>query len=226
MTAKYCLPIIKPTKNEVLAAIEGHTSNYDFFEIWLDYIDDLDSQFVARLIQQLRGKLIVVFRRQNLEPPTMPVPDRLEYLTQFSGTPVLVDLDINDQATELQTIREQKLSIQTIVSYHNYQETPPDSEVQNIVKKILVWRPTILKISTMCQTERDSLRLLDLLLKTKITDQKCIILGTGKHGTITRIFGTLWGNQMIFAPQNSEEESAPDQLTRAQLETILNIVKS
>ena len=42
----------------------------------------------------------------------------------------------------------------------------------------------------------------------------------GEFGTITRIFGTLWGNEMIYAPKEKKNASAPGQLTKIQLETI------
>jgi 3-dehydroquinate dehydratase len=54
----------------------------------------------------------------------------------------------------------------------------------------------------------------------KKENKRCIILGMGEHGMITRIFGTLWGNEMVFAPQTKSEASAPGQLTKQQLATI------
>jgi 3-dehydroquinate dehydratase type I len=77
----------------------------------------------------------------------------------------------------------------------------------------------------MCQTEQDALRLLQLLLELKAKNQRCIILGMGEHGITTRIFGTLWGNELIFAPETLAEQSAPGQLTRQQLDNITAILK-
>ena len=221
MQPKYCLPIIKYSMQDVLQVIEENLEDYAYFEVWLDYIDDLDRSFVDGLIQKLGKRLVVVFRRQNLEPTKIQPDQRLNYLAQFDGTAAFVDLDINDQLTELTSIASHRQTIQTIISCHNYQETPSDQELHDIIEQIRPFHPAVLKISTLCQNEMDAVRLLSLLLELRESKQKCIILGMGEYGTITRIFGTLWGNELTFAPENTAEASAPAQLTRIQLQTIL-----
>lgn len=48
----------------------------------------------------------------------------------------------------------------------------------------------------------------------------------GEFGIITRIFGTIWGNEMIFAPKSIEGASAPGQLTKKQLEDIFKALEN
>jgi 3-dehydroquinate dehydratase len=48
----------------------------------------------------------------------------------------------------------------------------------------------------------------------------------GPHGAVTRIFGTLWGNAFIFAPESDNERSAPGQLTHDQLAGIFQALQS
>jgi 3-dehydroquinate dehydratase type I len=92
--------------------------------------------------------------------------------------------------------------------------------ISAIVETMNSYAPTIYKISTYCKSPEDAVRLLTLICSLKKENKRCIILGMGKHGMITRIFGTLWGNEMIFAPQIEHEASAPGQLTKQQLDTI------
>lgn len=75
MKIKYCLPIVKTNKKTVLKIIEGN-QDYDFFEIWLDYIEDLDFDFLKKLIHKHDGKLIFLFRRMNLENIKMDLEKR------------------------------------------------------------------------------------------------------------------------------------------------------
>ncbi len=63
---RYCLPIIKKTKEEVLEMISGNP-DYDYYEIWLGYVENLDTDFVWKLSEQFNGNLIFLFRKQNLE---------------------------------------------------------------------------------------------------------------------------------------------------------------
>ncbi|RMG43483.1 MAG: type I 3-dehydroquinate dehydratase [Candidatus Dadabacteria bacterium] len=47
----------------------------------------------------------------------------------------------------------------------------------------------------------------------------------GEHGKITRVFGTLWGNFLIYAPVNQAFATAKGQLNMDQLKTIFSILK-
>jgi 3-dehydroquinate dehydratase len=47
----------------------------------------------------------------------------------------------------------------------------------------------------------------------------------GEHGLVTRIFGTLWGNPIVFAPVTSSHASAPGQLTREEFAEIFALLE-
>jgi 3-dehydroquinate dehydratase type I len=220
----YCLPVIQSSKALVLSMIQNNLTDYTFFEVWLDYIEDLDQQMVQDLIDSLEGRLVLVFRRLNLEPVQMKKEQTMAVLSYLAETDVLVDLDIDDQKEMLSELKKTGFSLKTIISYHNYTKTPELSELQEIVAFIEDEHPTIIKIATLCQDETDAVRLLDLLGTLKKKKKKYIILGMGQYGAATRIFATLWGNEMIFAPANDSEESAPGQLTREKLETIFKAI--
>ena len=225
MKIKYCLPIIKNTKEEVLQEILQSLNQYDIFEVWVDYIENLDEKFVKNLIVKFKEKLIVVFRRQNLEKVSISLEKRLIIISLLENTQSMIDLDILAQKNELDQIKNHGMKIKTIVSYHNYQETPDDSKLKEIIDTMKIYDPEAFKIATKCNNQKDALRLLGLLLAMKEKDVKAIVLGMGELGIITRIFGTIWGNEMIFAPKNISESSAPGQLTREQLETIFRVLE-
>lgn len=223
MKINYCLPIIKKNKNEILEIIEKNISEYQFFEVWLDYVEELDEAFLTKITNQLQNKLIVLFRRQNFETMTMDMQQRFDYISLISNSESFLDLDIS-QKYELDHIVKNEMSIKLIVSYHNYSETPPSDELSEIIDKMNEYKPEIYKVSTLCQNENDALRLLRIQTKLKEQNKKHIVLGMGEFGTITRVYGTLWGNEMIFAPKTREETSAPGQLTKSDLEKIFEIL--
>jgi 3-dehydroquinate dehydratase type I len=212
----YCLPIIESDKSSVLEAIRTNLDDYKYFEVWLDYVEGTDQAFLNDLVRLLGDRLIVTFRRQQLENPVMEPAVRLELLKTLSGTPVLVDLDIGTQKAEL----EQADGLQLIVSYHNYDETPDTLQLEAIIDTMEPYRPAVYKLSTLCRTEEDAVRLLQILLSLKRKNARVVVSGMGESGLATRVFGPLWGSQMAFAPLEAENRSAPGQLTRAQLETI------
>ncbi len=226
MSATYCLPIVKKKPQEVLQTIQANLTDYRYFEVWLDYIETADEAFITELIDMLGDRLIVLFRRQNLDPMTMVPEQRQAILTMLSNKAARLDLDIITQRVELDYIRQQALVINTIVSYHNYQETPSTVQLQSIIDTMKPYQPAIYKLAGLCKGPEDSLRLLQLLLDLKAQSLPAIIIGMGEHGLVTRIFGNLWGNAMIFAPRDMSGQTAPGQLTRENLETIFKALES
>lgn len=224
MSYCYCLPVIKPTKDDVLATIAHYKADYAFFEIWLDYVEGADGAFVRELVTQHPGKLVLLFRRQNLEPIHQPLGNRLAMIDELKGADVLLDLDLS-QRSELEHVRHNQSVIRTIVSHHDYQQTPDAPELGRIVADILSFRPVIAKLATFCQDEADALRLLETQLQFKAQKQRHIVLGMGALGLVTRIFGTLWGNELVYAPPTPAGSSASGQLTRQQLEAIFQVLE-
>jgi len=220
MNINYCLPIIKNNKKDILQEISENKKNYQYFEIWIDYIEDLDKEFIEDLIELVGNKLIFLFRRKNSEKSKLNFRDKLVILSILKEFKVFVDLDININKKEIGYLELGKGKILTIISYHNYKKTPTDRTLKSVVEKAKKKNPAIIKISTFCKGEFDALRLLMLQQELKKQKKKHIVLGMGKFGTITRVFGTLFGNEMIFAPVNIEEKSAEGQLTKKYLEKI------
>jgi 3-dehydroquinate dehydratase type I len=223
---KYCLPLIKSSKQEVLEVIQTNDSKYSYFEVWLDYVVDVDEAFVKQLAESLQDRLVILFRRQQLEPIQMNLEQRYSILEQLSGSPVLVDLDFTTQTEELEYIKQHQLQIKMIVSYHNYQLTPDSVQLKSIIGTITGYQPSIYKLAAQCASREDALRLLEQLLELRSQDRRVIVSGMGEFGVVTRVFGALWGNEMTFAPLTKTGQSAPGQLTRGQLENIFKELES
>jgi 3-dehydroquinate dehydratase type I len=218
---KYCLPILKRTKSDVQATIHDNLERYRFFEVWLDYITDIDVGFAASLVGLYPHRLIMVSRRQNFEPTKISTDMRFEILQTLSRKQVLVDLDISSQVEEITKLQAERVALKTILSYHNYQLTPSDTELRSITARIAGWGAYITKISTFCTMQRDALRLLSLLIDLREAGRRCTVLGMGKHGVITRVFGPQWGNEISFAPIEGGQRSAPGQLPLEKLDSIM-----
>lgn len=219
MRTKYCLPIIKNSKKQVLKSL--NTKGFDYYEVWVDYIKDLDEKFILDLAKNFKGRIIFVFRRQHLEPIRLTLEMRKKLISLLSKFPIFLDLDFLTQHEELEFLRKNATKLKLILSYHNYKETPKLDYFANLTAKMRRYNPAIYKFATFCQTEQESLILLNLLLKLKEQKLKYIVLGMGKNGLIVRIFGAVWGNEFNFAPVNLKEKSAEGQLTKKKLELIL-----
>jgi 3-dehydroquinate dehydratase-1 len=222
---RYCLPIFRSKKSEVLALVKENAPNFRYLEVWLDHIKDLDPGFATNLVGNHPNKFVFVFRRQKQEALQMDPNLRWKIIQSLSKKQVYTDLDISLQTDEIQEVHAQRLNLKLILSYHNYSYTPSDTQLRTIVSRMQSWKAHVCKISAYCKNQRDSLRLLELLIDLREAGQKTIVLGMGPHSAITRVFGTMWGNEMVFTPLSDEERSAPGQLTRARLETILDTLQ-
>jgi 3-dehydroquinate dehydratase-1 len=110
------------------------------------------------------------------------------------------------------------------LSFHDYQATPPTEELEALLfQEMPKYDPYISKISTFCQNPEDAERILCLAQNAKAKDMRVICLGMGIHGELTRVFGTLWYNEMVFAPASKEYCTAPGQLSRDELEEIFSV---
>lgn len=222
MKIKYCLPIIKNTKKEVLKSLR--IRGYNFYEIWLDYIQDLDGQFILNIAKKYNNKLIFLFRRKNLEKIKLSLERRKEIILILKKFNVFLDIDFLTQYEDLESLKNSG-KIKLILSYHNYRETPKFDYLNILINKMMKYDPYIFKIATFCKEETDSLNLLNLLLKLNEQRIRYIIVGMGSKGLITRIAGALWGNEINFAPADLAQKSAEGQLTQKQLEKILQEIK-
>lgn len=224
MNHTFCIPIIKTSKREVLETISKNKKFYDYFEVWLDYIEDLDLDFVNLLEKKLTDKLILLFRRQKLEKPVMTQALKEEILKNLHNSKTLVDFDIESQLADVTFIQKSKIHLKLLLSYHNYTQTPTDTKLLSILSKMKKYKPEIYKASCFCKTDQDAVRLMKILTHLKNENRKCIILGMGKHGVLTRIAGMTMGNEFSFAPMTRAEASAPGQLTQKELKDILKIL--
>ncbi|SRR6266568_3658515 len=217
----YCLPIIKNSKKAVLDVVNKNRNEYQFLEIWLNSIKDIDNAFVDKLIYMLQDKLILLFHRGKEIKMQLSEEQKRKILDLLDKSQSYIDLDISEEK-ELSYLK--KVKVKTIISYHNYNETPVD--LAEIIKSMDKFFPDIYKIATVCNSETDALKL--LLLQQNLHEQKKrhIVLGMGEFGTITRVYGTLWGNELIYAPQTKENASALGQLTKSELEKIFNILST
>lgn len=219
MQNNYCLPIIKNSKAKVISDIKSNQSNYSFFEIWLDYIDDLSPDFLSDLLRNYKNRLVFVFRRKNLDKPALSTQEQLKIIKTLENKECLVDMDVYDQSELIRSTANRNLK--TIISYHNYEQTPDENKLRKIIDDIKLHNPEIIKVSTFCKNKTDSLVLLKIMLEMKAQGKKHIILGMGEHGLITRLYGALWGNELTFITEKKQDSSAPGQMTRLEFEKFL-----
>lgn len=217
----YCLPILLSDQKQIECTIESNLNRHQFFEIWVDYVENFELDWLLNVIKKYPNRILVLFRRLNLDPINIDIDFRKQILESLDSQPCFVDIDFKTQMDEMEFLDSAHLNLNLILSYHNYTFTPSMEDLRTIIKDMLKQRPKICKIASFCEAKKDALRLLELRLELSEQGTDAIILGMGQHGIITRIFGTIWGNAMIFAP-NSFIEDGQVKLSRDNLGIIFD----
>ena len=100
----------------------------------------------------------------------------------------------------------------TLVSHHNFQETPSIEAMVTLLSKAEQLGGDIPKLAVMPQTKMDVLRLLEatLLLAERSKGQPIITMSMGELGQVSRVIGSFSGSALTFG--SLQQASAPGQI--------------
>jgi 3-dehydroquinate dehydratase type I len=183
-----CASIAEPTAGECIKALR----DVRFAEIRIDklrrpLVEDIRAIFSShpRLIATCRaGKVPYDSRRLLLE-------------TAIDGGAAFVDVEVEMNRAYKSAIVNHAMEkgCTPIVSFHNYNETPPGRELVRLVERCFGSGAEIAKIACMVNSEEDNDALLGLLEMKK----RLVVIGMGEMGRRTRVMAPLLGAEFTFA---------------------------
>ena len=86
------------------------------------------------------------------------------------------------------------------------------------------FHPHIKKIATMVNSKEDEKTLIQLILNKKSDENMCVI-GMGALGKNTRILTPLFGSCLSYCTINTNESSAPGQMTCGEMKHIYSLLQ-
>jgi len=175
----------------------------------------LTSKEITRLFR-LHSNLIATCRAENLSDEERIVLMK----AAISGGAKWIDIEIESQESYLLELTNyaKKYDCKIIISYHNYRETPDNSELSLIIIKSLEMGANLIKIASQVSNNKDTARLLALYQY----EVPLLVLGMGELGKITRISALKLGAPFTFVSCNDTEVTAPGQLSENDMNAILN----
>ena len=118
------------------------------------------------------------------------------------------------------TMRAHEAGMKVVLSYHDFEKTPHDSEIEEKLRQMEVLGGDILKIAAMPNSKFDVQRMMELNQKMVVERAKPVVLiSMGSLGTISRVKGKETGACLTFATLG--EKSAPGQLDADYLMTLM-----
>lgn len=213
---KICAVVTGKNLKEFLANLKIAQRQADWVELRADYINSFSADSIPTIKKTLKAKAIFTCRKKTEGGKFQGAEvDRIKILKAAVKTGFnFIDIEFST-ISKLNFSLAQKKKI--ICSYHDFKKTPSLKSLGQIYGKMNKTRAGVIKIVTMCSSEKDSDNLLNLLAQ-KEKNEKIIVLGMGEKGKITRLFSPLLGGFLTFA--SIDKKTAPGQMTVKELKKI------
>lgn len=212
---RICVVIV----NKDLEAIKSVENLVDLFEVRIDLIGD-GWQEVAKQLK----KPWMATNRSTSQGGKWEGDENTrvaELLKSLELGPDLVDIEIQTENLE-QIVEVIKQRAKCVVSFHEWEETPPLEKLEEVVRKELAAGADICKVITNAQKIEDNITVLQLI--AKFPEATLISSAMGSLGSISRVLSPLIGGYLTYASVGEGRESAPGQLTVRDLKKIYEMV--
>ncbi|MGZ7108398.1 MAG: type I 3-dehydroquinate dehydratase, partial [Methanobacterium sp.] len=200
-----CAPILEEKSESVLLkAGKAIKSGADILEFRIDALRNPVADEVNNIIKEINYPIIATNRMKD-EGGFFKGSDeeRTSLLIEVAPNVDIVDIELQtDEEFRQKVINASK---STIVSYHNFKNTPASSELLNIVK-MEQEIGNIAKFAVMPEDYKDTLTVLEVLSEV----QNTIGIAMGDMGRYTRLVAPVFGSPITYA--SIDKESAPGQL--------------
>lgn len=233
---KICVPVAEQTKEEILeAAKDIVNSSADMVEWRADWYEGIfDFEKTIQTGQELRkilGDIPLLFTFRTAKEGGEKEISKTEYKelnlevihSKFAD---LIDVEalLDEEIAKDLITAAHKNGVYVIASNHDFQKTPPKSEIVRRLKFMQALNADIPKIAVMPQNRQDVLELLSATLEMSehYADRPLITMSMGSDGVISRFAGEVFGSALTFG--FAGKASAPGQIAAQQLHQILQIL--
>jgi 3-dehydroquinate dehydratase-1 len=213
------------TDRDYPAADSDELNAVDIIELRVDMFGSAEPDHVKDVFKEVRSrynKPILATVRDVREGGEREIPGRLDVYRGIIPLSDLVDVEI--QSGELfPQIRRLCSTFKKILigSYHNFDSTPDNGFLDDIVRQGEDQSADIVKIAVKASDKEDLLRFLDFALRNR--DKRLITIAMGDHGLPSRIFTPLLGSPITYG--YIKTASAPGQLSVQEMMSIFRKLK-
>lgn len=231
---KIIVPMVGKNEAELIdEALFLQKIDFDILEWRVDHFTQVDNilavkQVAKKITDLLPNKpLLFTFRTANEGGvKAWPLSSYIQLNKDMacSGLVDLIDVEAfigDDYVKDIIDIAHNN-QVFVVASNHDFEKTPPKSEIINRLKKMQDLGADIPKIAVMPQTTDDVLTLLAATteMNEKYAIKPIVTMSMAGLGVISRIAGTTFGSAMTFGA--AKNASAPGQLDVNQLRYILD----
>ena len=196
-----------------------------FLEFRLDYLEkpEKGAEAIARFLEQFPDCTILATcrRHQNHGKFNGSIEEQfalLDLAVKYGAHAIDVEIETAEVAPErLNAFRSRT---QVIVSYHNFEATPP---MDTVVARMLKVPASAYKIVTTARKPSDNVR--SLSAAKGVPKQRMIVLAMGELGFPTRVLSPLFGGVYTYAAPMCAEGTAAGQVSARLLRHLYRVEK-
>ena len=223
MKPRICVPLPARKLSDLIPMIRrAEASGADLVEIRLDYMNALTTMDdLGKIVEQASVPLIATnrqyqqggFRRQD-------EGQRVEALLRAAEIGFeYVDIELTTAELELTIKRVEDHGARSIVSHHDLERTPSESEMERIVESQIEAGADVCKLVTTASEIADNIRCLTLTRRIS-ESTKIVCFAMGPKGALSRSFSPLFGAYFTFASLESGLETGSGQMSIADLKEL------
>lgn len=196
--------------------LSAQIAGAEMIELWCDRISIEDAK---KLIIVSELPVIVNLKDESEQGDfNGTIYDRIKILEDLVNQgAVLMDIPF---VPELNAIDLDRLNGKIILSYHDFESTPSLDEIEDLIDQMLRLKPEVIKLAFTVNQEIDLMNLFKLQTNRRDLWGKCIILGMGHKGMVTRMMSNMFKHPFTFACIDKYSKTAPGQMTIEQLRKI------
>ncbi|MBS7649574.1 MAG: type I 3-dehydroquinate dehydratase [Candidatus Bathyarchaeia archaeon] len=225
MKVRVCVPIPAKNLSDAFVMIkDAEKSGADLIEMRLDYMSHEILNIMNRLEEIVKHCSVpmIATNRDVKQGGKCVISEerRIETLIRAAESGFAY-VDVELTAWRLKDIVDavKAHGAKTIVSFHDFNSTPPIREMKRIVKAQIEAGADICKIITTAKNLKDSINC--LLFASEISkDVELICFAMGKKGLLSRVLSPLFGASFTYASLKEDLETAPGQISIRNLKEI------
>jgi len=213
LTIKICVSIPPKTVSEALDLIQkAEGQRVDFIEVRLDGLDKYNQ--LSDIANCSNTPLIATNRSTQCQGEFLGSEAQRKKILLEAAEKGFNYVDVELSTPKLkETINNfGQIGVKLVISYHDFNETPSASQLNEILKRQVDSGADICKIVTIAKLVEDNLTILNFVIKACKT-ARIVCFSMGELGKPSRLLSPVFGGFFTIAALESERKTASGQLT-------------
>jgi len=222
-----CTVLEEDVELTVESAKKAFENGADCIELRIDKLRD--NSMIKEIIEKIKGPKLLVCRPKVwdgfFEGTEEERVERLLIAIEDGADAVDVELNTPPDLREKVIEKAKEKRIPVLIAYENFEKTPSNKELLNILKEEQGLGADIAKFAVIAKNYSDMVRVLQVVLEAKkALDIPFVAIAMGKYGSITRPLACVLGSSMTYCAVEKGKEGAPGQLTVEVTRRIMEIL--